>query len=174
MMRCARGTPGGALAPYVLSMCETPTVAESAPDVAELTAYDIRHSITYLRLLDADNEGADWDEVACGSRVRTKLSPGSPRAGGLWLRADDAGVAHGGLARPARRLPRSGGPRAAVAQGECGMASHALDRRLPALEAALTFMISYSPNLLRTCKMAGRISIEAVAITRHRENRSGP
>lgn len=72
MMRRARGTPGGALAPYVLVMCETPTVAESAPDVAELTAYDIRHSITYLRLLDADNERADWEEAA---RIVLGLDP---------------------------------------------------------------------------------------------------
>ena len=39
------------------------------PDVAipfdaVLTAYDEQHLITYLRLLDADAEGADWREVA--------------------------------------------------------------------------------------------------------------
>lgn len=53
-------------------MSETTTVAEAAPDIVELTAYDIRHSITYLRLLDADNEGADWEEVA---RIVLGLDP---------------------------------------------------------------------------------------------------
>ncbi|MBL0923453.1 MAG: DUF2285 domain-containing protein [Sphingomonadaceae bacterium] len=28
-----------------------------------ITAYDERHFVTYLRLLDADAEGADWREV---------------------------------------------------------------------------------------------------------------
>ena len=31
---------------------------------AILTGYDERHAVTYLRLLDADAEGADWREVA--------------------------------------------------------------------------------------------------------------
>jgi hypothetical protein len=29
-----------------------------------LTGYDQEHLVTYLRLLDADAEGADWREVA--------------------------------------------------------------------------------------------------------------
>jgi hypothetical protein len=29
-----------------------------------LTSYDERHAITYLRLLDAEADGADWREVA--------------------------------------------------------------------------------------------------------------
>ena len=29
-----------------------------------LTVYDEQHMITYLRLLDADADGADWREVA--------------------------------------------------------------------------------------------------------------
>ena len=29
-----------------------------------LTSYDMSHLVTYLRLLDADEEGADWREVA--------------------------------------------------------------------------------------------------------------
>lgn len=41
-----------------------PDVAEMAPVDAELTAYDQEHFITYMRLLDADREGADWQEVA--------------------------------------------------------------------------------------------------------------
>ncbi len=41
-----------------------PDVADAAPDVAVLTAYDEEHLITYLRLLDADADKADWKEVA--------------------------------------------------------------------------------------------------------------
>jgi len=45
-------------------MTTTPPIGPVAPDRDELTAYDIRHLVTYLRLLDADEEGADWEEVA--------------------------------------------------------------------------------------------------------------
>jgi hypothetical protein len=41
-----------------------PDVADTAPSDSTLTAYDDEHVITYLRLLDADAEGADWREVA--------------------------------------------------------------------------------------------------------------
>jgi hypothetical protein len=41
-----------------------PDVADLAPDDTGLTAYDEQHVVTYLRLLDADAEGADWREVA--------------------------------------------------------------------------------------------------------------
>jgi hypothetical protein len=41
-----------------------PDVADLAPDDPVLTAYDERHVVTYLRLLDADAENADWWEVA--------------------------------------------------------------------------------------------------------------
>ena len=40
-----------------------PDVADAAPTDAMLTPYDHEHRITYLRLLDADAEGADWKEV---------------------------------------------------------------------------------------------------------------
>ena len=33
------------------------------PESAQLTAYDQRHFATYMRLLDADEEGADWQEA---------------------------------------------------------------------------------------------------------------
>jgi hypothetical protein len=42
-----------------------PPVADTAPDSEVLTRYDEEHLVTYLRLLDADAEGADWAEVAC-------------------------------------------------------------------------------------------------------------
>ncbi|HVR58412.1 MAG TPA: DUF2285 domain-containing protein [Pseudolabrys sp.] len=40
-----------------------PDVADLAPTDAVLTVYDEEHIITYLRMLDADAEGADWREV---------------------------------------------------------------------------------------------------------------
>jgi hypothetical protein len=47
-------------------------VADTAPTDTSLTTYDEEHIITYLRLLDADAQGADWREVA---RVVLRLDP---------------------------------------------------------------------------------------------------
>ena len=41
-----------------------PPVSDTAPSAGVLTSYDEQHLVTYLRLLDADAEGADWREVA--------------------------------------------------------------------------------------------------------------
>ena len=41
-----------------------PPVDDLAPSGEALTDYDRAHLITYLRLLDAEAEGADWREVA--------------------------------------------------------------------------------------------------------------
>ena len=41
-----------------------PDIADVAPTDPALTPYDEQHLITYLRVLDADAEGADWREVA--------------------------------------------------------------------------------------------------------------
>jgi len=41
-----------------------PDVADVAPTDLALTTYDERHVLTYARLLQAENEGADWREVA--------------------------------------------------------------------------------------------------------------
>src|SRR5882757_5679737 len=41
-----------------------PDAADTAPSDSVLTAYDEEHAITYMRMLDADAEGADWREVA--------------------------------------------------------------------------------------------------------------
>ena len=41
-----------------------PPVSDIAPTELVLTGYDEEHLITYLRLLDADADGADWREVA--------------------------------------------------------------------------------------------------------------
>ncbi|WP_083519167.1 DNA -binding domain-containing protein [Bradyrhizobium jicamae] len=49
-----------------------PNVADIAPPGSALTSYDKEHLVTYLRLLDAHAEGADWREVA---RVVLHLDP---------------------------------------------------------------------------------------------------
>jgi hypothetical protein len=41
-----------------------PDVADDAPTAPILTGYDEEHLITYLRLPDAEQDGADWKEVA--------------------------------------------------------------------------------------------------------------
>ena len=41
-----------------------PDVDDQAPDGPDITVYDEAHFVTYLRLLDAERDGADWTEVA--------------------------------------------------------------------------------------------------------------
>jgi hypothetical protein len=41
-----------------------PNVADTAPDDPVLTVYDEEHVVTYLRLLDAEADNADWREAA--------------------------------------------------------------------------------------------------------------
>jgi hypothetical protein len=45
------------------SFMTTPPFDDRPPDSPQLTLYDERHFATYLCLLDADDEGADWREV---------------------------------------------------------------------------------------------------------------
>jgi hypothetical protein len=49
-----------------------PLVADVAPTEAALTEYDEKHMITYVRLLDADQQGADWREVV---RIVLRIDP---------------------------------------------------------------------------------------------------
>jgi hypothetical protein len=49
-----------------------PDVADTAPTDSVLTVYDEEHLITYLRLLDADAQRADWRKVA---RIVLHLDP---------------------------------------------------------------------------------------------------
>lgn len=42
----------------------TPPFEDSPPADERVTTYDERHFVTYLRVLDAEAEGADWREVA--------------------------------------------------------------------------------------------------------------
>ncbi|EGP10331.1 hypothetical protein CSIRO_0108 [Bradyrhizobiaceae bacterium SG-6C] len=41
-----------------------PDVADAAPNESAMTTYDEQHVVTYIRLLQAESEGADWQEVA--------------------------------------------------------------------------------------------------------------
>jgi hypothetical protein len=49
-----------------------PDVTDTAPTDSVLTVYDEQHVVKYLRLLDADAEGADWRQVA---RIVLHLDP---------------------------------------------------------------------------------------------------
>lgn len=49
-----------------------PDIADVAPNEPVLTAYDEQHVVTYIRLLQAEGEDADWREVA---RVVLHLDP---------------------------------------------------------------------------------------------------
>jgi hypothetical protein len=46
--------------------------ADIAPSGPALTEYDEEHLTTYMRLLDADQEGADWRDV---SRIVLRIDP---------------------------------------------------------------------------------------------------
>jgi hypothetical protein len=48
-----------------------PHIADVAPAGPALTSYDEEH-ITYMRLLDADQQGADWRDV---SRIVLRIDP---------------------------------------------------------------------------------------------------
>ena len=40
-----------------------PEFADEPPQSDRLSAYDERHLVTYLRLLDAEKDGASWEEA---------------------------------------------------------------------------------------------------------------
>ena len=48
------------------------TILDEPPDAPNVTDYDLAHKITYLRLLDAAADGADWREIA---RLVLELDP---------------------------------------------------------------------------------------------------
>ncbi|WP_188612881.1 DNA -binding domain-containing protein [Chelatococcus reniformis] len=57
-----------------------PDVADEAPTAETLTGYDMEHAVTYLRLLDAEAERADWTEVAkIILHIDPALEPGRAR-----------------------------------------------------------------------------------------------
>ena len=59
-----------------------PDVADAAPTAPALTGYDERHRVTYLRLLDAETNGADWKRLrgSCCTLIRTAslIAPAAP------------------------------------------------------------------------------------------------
>jgi len=105
-----------------------PPVADTAPNAETLTTYDEDHLVTYLRLLDAEADGADWTEATrlvlhvdasrepClgepfGTREmddRARLSASSAGQG-LWLTSATAGtrsrVSYRAGARPRPSVP---------------------------------------------------------------------
>ena len=58
-------------------------VRDAAPEEETLTGYDRQHLVTYLRLLDAEEDKADWREVA---RIVLGLDPSreAERAHKAW------------------------------------------------------------------------------------------
>jgi hypothetical protein len=56
----------------MLRLPADPPCTDEAPTDNALTAYDREHLVTYLRLLDADAEAADWKEVA---RIVLHINP---------------------------------------------------------------------------------------------------
>ena len=70
-----------------------PDVDDLAPTEDALTLYDEQHLITYIRLLDADIDNADWREVSsivlhrnpATEPVRTKRCWQSPLARARWM-----------------------------------------------------------------------------------------
>src|SRR5262249_31637408 len=69
--------------PYFSRMPKPSRTADATPDEPFLTGYDMDQLVTYLRLLDADDEGADWREVA---RIVLNADPAKEpgRAERMW------------------------------------------------------------------------------------------
>lgn len=70
-----------------------PDVEDEAPGGSSITGYDEEHYVTYLRLLDANRDGADWREVArivlhrdpVADEARSRLCWESHLARAQWL-----------------------------------------------------------------------------------------
>lgn len=70
-----------------------PPFDDRPPDGPKLTEYDEHHLVTYLRLLDAAEEGADWREVVsivfdldpAREPVRAKIVHDSHLARARWM-----------------------------------------------------------------------------------------
>ena len=73
---------------------------DRAPDSAQLTRYDEGHLADYLRLLDAEADGADWRETAglvfgidvAAEQDRAKVMHDSHLARARWM--TEVGYAH--------------------------------------------------------------------------------
>ena len=51
-----------------------PDAADLAPTAPALTAYDEQHIVTYMRLLDAEADNADWREVTASFSISIRSS----------------------------------------------------------------------------------------------------
>src|SRR3984893_5600176 len=59
-------------------MTQSTDVADQAPTGSVPTDYDEQHMVVYVRLLDAERDGADWQEVA---RVVLQIDPSGSQVG---------------------------------------------------------------------------------------------
>lgn len=64
---------------------------ERAPSGEPLTDYDREHATLYLRLLDAEAEGAEWQEVA---RIVLNVDPSADPARAEQMHASHLARAH--------------------------------------------------------------------------------
>ena len=84
-----------------------PSVADTAPTDAILTGYDEHHAVTYLRLLDAERDGADWQEVA---RLVLHIDPAREPARARRAWETHLARAHWMTASGIKHLLRGGAP----------------------------------------------------------------
>jgi hypothetical protein len=80
--------PISRLDPVAMPPLRYPGVADLAPNGPRLTAYDEQHAITYIRMLDAEADGAEWREV---SQLVLRIDP--DREPGRARRAFDSHLA---------------------------------------------------------------------------------
>jgi hypothetical protein len=81
-------------------------VADEAPNEPAVTPYDEQHVVTYMRLLDADSEGADWQEIA---RIVLHIDP--DREPDRARRAFDSHLARAKWVTESGRLLRRAAPK---------------------------------------------------------------
>ena len=66
-----------------MPLLRNPDVADVAPDGPMLTDYDEQHAVAYVRMLDAEADGADCREVV---RIVLRIDPDrEPRSGAAGL-----------------------------------------------------------------------------------------
>jgi hypothetical protein len=66
--------PGRSESNEVFHAMTVPAFETAPPSAEEITDYDRRHFVTYLRLLDANEEGADWREA---TQIIFEIDPAS-------------------------------------------------------------------------------------------------
>jgi len=84
---------------------DKPGFSDAPPNSEAITDYDRRHLATYLRLLDAEADGAEWQEVA---RIVFGLDPGKESDRAKRIHANHLARAHWMTSRGYEALIRSG------------------------------------------------------------------